>query len=126
MKRVLTAAVLIPIVVYVVLRAPFPLFLAVLAAAACLTWHEYDAIAFPRSARVAWHGVLGFAAGLAMLLAPVGLWPILMALALIALAWSMRAADLADTLPRTALLVFGVIYIFGSWRCAVPLRQANP
>ena len=38
----------------------------------------------------------------------------------------MPAADLADTLPRAALLVFGVTYVFGAWRCAIPLRQASP
>jgi phosphatidate cytidylyltransferase len=128
MKRVLTAAVLIPIIVYVVLWSPSALFLGVLVAAACLTWYEYDSIAFRTAERetFAWHQVLGFGAGLGLLLSPVGLWPIVVGLALIALAWSMRASDLADTLPRTALLVFGVVYVFGTWRCAVPLRHANP
>jgi len=128
MKRVLTAAALIPFIFYVVLWAVPPVFLAVLAAAACLTWREYHGMALERGAEGAfsWHSLLGYGAGLALLLTPAEPWLILMALTLAALAWSMRAADLADTLPRAALLVFGVIYIFGAWRCAVPLRQANP
>jgi phosphatidate cytidylyltransferase len=70
--------------------------------------------------------LLGYGAGVALLFTPVEPWLILLALALVALAWSMRATDLADSLPRAALLVFGVTYVFGAWRCAVPLRQANP
>ena len=45
MRRVLTAAALIPIVVYVVLWANFWVFLAVLATVAVLCYREYDAIA---------------------------------------------------------------------------------
>ena len=45
MKRLLTAAALIPIVVYVVLFANFWVFLAVLIAVAALCYHEYDGIA---------------------------------------------------------------------------------
>jgi phosphatidate cytidylyltransferase len=128
MKRVLTAAALIPIICYVVLWAVPQLFLAVLAAAACLTWREYHAIALQRGAQGAfsWHSLLGYAAGLALLLTPSDPWLILMALALVALTCWMRASDLTETLPRAALLVFGVTYVFGAWRCAIPLRQVNP
>jgi len=45
MKRILTALVLIPIVVWVVLWANFWIFLAVLCAVAFLCWREYDGIA---------------------------------------------------------------------------------
>src|SRR5258708_15917143 len=37
----------------------------------------------------------------------------------------MRTADLEVSLPRAALLVIGVIYVFGAWRCAIPLRDLN-
>jgi phosphatidate cytidylyltransferase len=37
----------------------------------------------------------------------------------------MRDRDLAKALPRSALLVAGVIYIFGAWKCAVGLRAAG-
>ena len=29
-------------------------------------------------------------------------------------------------MPRAAFLLFGVVYIFGSWRLAIPLRDASP
>ena len=34
--------------------------------------------------------------------------------------------DLSKALPRAALLLAGVVYVFGCWRFAVPLREANP
>ena len=45
MTRVLTAAALIPVIVYVVLWSNSLVFLAVLVAAAFLCWREYDSIA---------------------------------------------------------------------------------
>ena len=128
MKRVATAAALIPVVVYVVLFAPEWLFLAILVTAAILSYREYDGIA---AAYGFGHpGWLGYAAGLA-LLAWRGewggeLWLVgLVILTLLAAALAMRDSDLADSLPRAALLIFGVLYIFGCWRCAIPLRQLN-
>ena len=125
MKRVLTAAALIPIICYVVLWAPLPAFLAVLAVAACLTWREYKDIALP-GGELSWRSLLGYGAGLAVLFIPAEPWAIVLAVGLIVLALEMRSADLADTLPRAAALTFGVVYVFGSWRCASFLRVANP
>ena len=47
-------------------------------------------------------------------------------LALCALALSMGLDDLAKSLPHSALMLFGVVYVFGCWRFAVLLRSANP
>lgn len=126
MKRVFTAAALIPIICYVVLWAKLPVFLAVAAVAACLTWREYHGIALPGTA-LSWRSLLGYAVGLVLLFVPMSYaWGVVLALALVALALEMRAADLADTLPRAAALAFGVVYVFGSWRCAILLREVNP
>ncbi len=38
----------------------------------------------------------------------------------------MRAEDLAKALPRAGLLLTGVLYVFGCWKCAILLRQINP
>ena len=115
MKRVLTAAALIPIICYVVLWAAQPVFLAVLAAAACLTWREYRAIALERGAQgdLSWLQPARLWRRPALLLTASGnWWLIVLPLASVALCWSMRAADLADTLPRAAVLVFGVTLRF--------------
>jgi phosphatidate cytidylyltransferase len=121
MKRILTALAMIPLVAWVVLWADHWIFLAVLAAVACLCWREYNEIAgaygFGKP------GIVGYGAGLALLmwwdihwLAPVGFAVIVMLMVL-------RSRDLAHALPRAALLVFGVIYVFGCWKCARPLRE---
>ncbi|MGA2040779.1 MAG: phosphatidate cytidylyltransferase [Bryobacteraceae bacterium] len=121
MKRVLTAALLIPFVVYVVLWANLCVFLAVLALAAVLSYREYDAIA--ASYGFGAPGVLGYGAGLLLLVVPyANAWLVLTGLALVALVLALRSAELAHALPRTSLLVLGVIYIFGCWRCAIVLH----
>jgi phosphatidate cytidylyltransferase len=129
MKRVLTAAALIPIVVYVTLGANYWVFAAVVALAAILSYREYDAIAGAYGFGAP--GPLGYAAGAALLFAPLFWsgdysWSIVLATALMALAISLRDADLAKALPHSALLVAGVVYIFGSWKCALGLHMVSP
>jgi phosphatidate cytidylyltransferase len=120
MKRILTAAALIPIAAYAVFWAGPRMFLAVLAAVACLSYWEYDGIAagFGFGAP----GPLGYALGLWLLLwRGDGGLPLTVA-AMVALAWGMRA-KLSESLPRAGFLITGVVYIFGCWRCAIFLRE---
>jgi phosphatidate cytidylyltransferase len=124
MKRVLTAAALIPIITYVVLGANFWVFLGVLIAAAFLSYREYDGIA----ARFGYGapGPIGYGAGLLLLVWEGETWLVILGAALGALALAMRTDDLAKTLPRAALFLMGLVYVFGCWRCAIPLRAASP
>ena len=124
MRRILTAAVLIPVVVYVVLAANYWVFFAVVAAVALLCYREYSVIA----AGYGWGspGPLGYGAGLLLLAWQSDAWLWLTGVALLSMTLAMRAKDLAQSLPRTALLLAGVLYIFGAWKCALPLRQQNP
>jgi phosphatidate cytidylyltransferase len=124
MKRALTAAALIPIVVYTVLFADFWIFLAVLTTVACLCYREYAGIATAYGFGAP--GPLGFAAGFLMLVWEGESWLLLTAMALLVLALAMRGEDLAKSLPRAALLFTGVVYVFGCWKCALPLRAQNP
>jgi phosphatidate cytidylyltransferase len=121
MKRVLTALGLIPVVVWVVLFANSWIFFAVLATVACLCWYEYNEIAgaygFGKP------GVVGYGIGLAVLAWWDIHWLAVVALVVIVLGFAMRDRDLAHALPRAALLILGVIYIFGCWKCARPLRE---
>lgn len=124
MKRILTAAALIPVVVYVVVWANFWIFLAVLATVACLTYREYAAIAAEYGFGAP--GPVGFGAGLLLLVWEGDAWLLMVALALLALALAMRGDDLTRSLPKAALLFTGVVYVFGCWKFAMPLREQNP
>jgi phosphatidate cytidylyltransferase len=124
MKRVLTALALIPVVTWVVLWADWWVFLAVLAGVACLCYREYDEIAgaygFGKP------GIVGYGAGLCILVWHDVAWLMLVVIALAALVLVMGSPDLSKSLPRAALLLMGVTYIFGCWKCARPLHEANP
>jgi len=124
MKRVLTSALLIPVIVYVVLWADYWVFVAVLAAAACLCYREYDTIA----ARYGFGapGPVGYGAGLVLLAWRSEAWLVITGLVLVAMVLALRAREVAKSLPWAALLVTGVVYAFGSWKCALSLRVASP
>ncbi len=124
MKRVLTALALIPIVAWVVLWAEPWIFLAVLVAVACLCYREYNDIAAGYGFGAP--GVLGYGAGVLLLVWWDVPWPALVGLTVLALVMVMREQDLAHALPRAALLVIGILYVFGCWKCARPLRELNP
>jgi phosphatidate cytidylyltransferase len=124
MKRVLTALALIPLVTWVVLWAEWWIFLAVLAAVACLCYREYDEIA--GSYGFGKPGIVGYGAGLFLLAWTDASWLVMVIFTLVALVMVMRSEDLAKALPRAALFVTGVIYIFGCWKCARPLHEMNP
>jgi len=124
MKRVLTALALIPTVAWVVLWADSWIFLAVLAAVACLCYQEYDDIAADYG--FGEPGVAGYGAGLFLLFAPDVPWIAVVGLTLVILVMVMRVENLAHALPRAALLLTGILYVFGCWRCARPLRELSP
>jgi phosphatidate cytidylyltransferase len=122
MKRIVTALILIPIVAWVVLWANSWIFLAVLMSVACLSWYEYNEIAgaygFGKP------GIAGYGIGLATLAWGDIHWLAIVGLAVVVLIVVMRDETLANALPRAALLVLGVVYIFGCWKCARPLRES--
>jgi phosphatidate cytidylyltransferase len=120
MKRILTASVMIPVVLYAVLGGIDWLFLLVLAAVALICFDEYSSITASREP-------LAYAAGLLILLAPVPwLGLVLLLFTLLMLTLAMRHSDLAAGFNQCAALVLGVIYIFGAWRTARLLRDINP
>jgi phosphatidate cytidylyltransferase len=122
MKRIATALVLIPVIAWLTLAAPQWAFIAMLAAIGLLAFHEFDQIAAGQGiVRAGW---LGMAAGLAVLLAPPKeIVAVLVALAAMVIA--LRAREPKDALPGAGVFVLGVLYIFGSWRCAVELHAVN-
>ncbi len=123
MKRIATALVLIPGIVWVTLAAPEWAFRLVLAAIGLIAFYEYDQIAAANGfAGPSWPGMV---AGLVLMLAPQpDLVVVLVAIAGMLLA--LRVRDLAAAMPSAAVFVLGVAYIFGAWRCAIALRSINP
>jgi phosphatidate cytidylyltransferase len=126
MRRVLTSLALIPVVIYLVLLANWWLVAAVVALVACACFYEYRKLAAAYGFGAP--SVLGYGAGLLILFVNTDPWPwlVLVLAGMIALALAMRDEDLRQSLPRAALLVTGVVYAFGCWKCALALRAQNP
>ena len=124
MKRILTALVLIPLVVWIVLAGPQWSLLALMAAVGLIAFHEFDDIAAAQG--VSRSGLAGLAAGLILLFAPEPVWVVIVILALLLMTLELRQTDLAKAMTSSAAALLGVIYIFGAWRCALALRLADP
>lgn len=123
MKRILTAAVLVPVIVWTVLYAPQWAFLLVMSLVGLGAFHEYDNIVAAHGLHKS--GLLGMAAGVAFLLLPEWALPVLAVSAGVLMAMQMKASDFSKSLPSAAAGVLGVVYIFGAWHCAGLLRALN-
>ncbi|MEO8097229.1 MAG: phosphatidate cytidylyltransferase [Acidobacteriota bacterium] len=124
MTRILTALVLTPTVVWAVLWAPAWVLVAVTALVGLGAYYEFDNIAAAQGiAKTGWPGMV---AGLAVLLIPEPALPIAVIAALVLMALNLGAVELSEVLPSVATGMLGVLYIFGAWRCAIMLRDANP
>jgi phosphatidate cytidylyltransferase len=124
MKRLLSAALLIPIVFYAVLWGHAFVFLAMLSAVALLCQYEYAGLV--EHYGIPNPGPLAYGAGLLLLLVPGQELAVVVAAALLGLTFATTAEDLAKGLPRAAALLFGVVYIFGCCKFGVLLREVNP
>jgi len=124
MKRILTALVLLPVVVWVVLWGPQWALVTVMALVGLIAFHEFDTIAAAQG--VARSGYAGMIAGLALLFAPEPLWVTIVITAVVLMALELRQTDLAKSMIGAAAALLGVVYIFGAWRCALGLRLINP
>ena len=124
MKRVLTSLILIPLVLYIVLWGKVWLLFATVTVCAMLCYREYCGIA--EEYGIASLGPTGYAAGFAVLALTEGETIFLTVLALVGLSLATRSAELSETLPRASVMLFGVVYIFGSWKFAILLRDVSP
>ena len=122
MKRLLTAAVLIPFILYVVLLGPPRLFEGVVALVACVCFHEFCAIAkISRTPEL-----LGLVSGLLLLFAnPMQAALLLTIVGLVALTLSLRSVNLAAAFGEGAALVLGVVYLFLTWKTAIFLHDVS-
>ncbi len=124
MRRVLTALVLIPSVLFVIFSGPPLLFTFVVCLMAFLCFEEYSSVVAAQGVRYPkW---AGHAMGLAFLLASPADWRLLVVFTLLAMLLALRADSLTQSLPEASALVLGLMYIYGAWRCAIPLRELSP
>ena len=124
MRRIATAALLLPPAGYVILFGPEWLLWLVISAVALANFYEYAGIVAAQG--IENPGLLGYAAGLMLLFVRQWEWLFAVAMVLGVLVVAMRFADLAKSLPYAGALTVGVIYIFGAWRCGGELRAASP
>jgi phosphatidate cytidylyltransferase len=122
MKRILTALVLIPAVVWLVLFAPAWAFQIAVAAVGLIAFWEFDHIAEANG--IARAGYAGMAAGLALMFAPRPEIVVVL-VAFLGMTLAMRVADLSDAMAAGAVFTLGMVYIFGAFRCAIELRSIN-
>ena len=123
MKRVATALVLIPVIVWVVLWSSQWVFQGVLVLVGMLALREFDQISAAQGLGRA--GLPGMAAGLTLLFAPEPAITVVL-IAVAAMTLALRVSDLKQALPYAATFILGVVYIFGAWRCAIGLRGVDP
>jgi phosphatidate cytidylyltransferase len=120
MKRILTSLLLIPTVTWIIFGAPAWLVLAAITVFAVLCFREYSRLTahygFERP------GILGYVAGVVLLLLPHREMLLFVLTAMLALILYLRLEDLARTLPAAAVLLLGVVYCFGAWKCAIYLH----
>ena len=124
MTRIITALVLIPLVVWVVLAGPQWPLLAIMAVVGLIAFHEFDEIAGAQG--IAKSSYVGLIGGLALLFTPEPIWVTIVILAIVLMTLGLRQTDLAQCLPGASTALLGVVYIFGAWRCALALREINP
>jgi phosphatidate cytidylyltransferase len=121
MKRIVSAVILIPTILCVVLFGRDWLLFCVVAIVAALCYHEF-------SGMTGANRPAGYAAGAVILspLTPQYGFVLLTLIALAALTLSIRAADIRGAFPSAAALAFGVIYVFAAWKTAIILHAMNP
>lgn len=125
MKRIVTSLLLIPAILGVVLFGPGWLLFAVTALVAVLCYSEYCGIA--AGYRIGRLGPLGYGAGLLVLAVnPQDGMLVFILLALLALVLSLRNGDFEQALPQAAILLLGIVYVFGGWKFAILLRAESP
>lgn len=129
MKRLITGLILTPFFFYAVVAAPDWFFLLTLAAVGLFCYYEFLGIAAAHLPDLGYdprRNPAGYLAGLLLLLLPQdGILAVILFAFLIWIA-ALHARSLAHVLPFAAMATFGVVYIFGSWRCGAGLHALSP
>lgn len=123
MKRILTAAWLVPLGTYSIFFAPASVFATVVAILAILCYREYARIVENQGLHN--FGLAAYVAGLALLMIPDLGWISLSVLPILALGLSLRQVDFKAGFASAGALTLGILYIFGAWRCGIALHEKS-
>jgi phosphatidate cytidylyltransferase len=123
MKRIATAAVLIPLVVFAIFSNIWWVLLAFVALVAMACWYEYANLF-----ELHWLTLMmGAAGGLALLVIPIEHVIIpLVIFSLITLTLPFRDEDLQAGMSRAAIMFVGLVYIFGAMKSGYQLGILQP
>jgi len=128
MKRLLTASLLVPFFLWVVLLSPQIVFLLVVAALGCVCFIEFWNIGrahYPASPDFSLP-LPALAAGVVFVLAPDSERLLAVLFALLLMIFALRSKQLSSALPYSALFALGLLYVFGCWHSAISLRNISP
>ena len=123
MKRVLTAAWLVPFGTYSIFFAPPWLFVAVVCLLAIFCFREYARMV--ENQGLVSFSLTGYVAGIGLLTLPDIGWASLSILPLLALGLSLRSTDFKTGFASAGALVLGILYVFGAWRCGIALHERS-
>ena len=127
MKRVLTAAWLIPASTYCIFFAPHWLFLAVVCLLALLCYREYERMVHNQQLHN--FAIPGAVLGLLLLAVPQITWADFLFLPLLGLGLTLRTVkgpdDFKTAFASAGVFALGILYIFGSWRAGVALHEKS-
>jgi phosphatidate cytidylyltransferase len=123
MKRVLTAAWLVPFGVYSIFFAPHQLFVAIVALLAIFCFREYARLTEGHGLET--YPISGYVAGLALLVTPEPAWVLCALLPVLALGLSLRTADFKTGFASAGAFTLGILYVFGAWRCGIELHARS-
>jgi len=126
MKRILTAAFLAPLAVYLIFGAPFVFTQIAVAVVTLLCGLEFRNIAAKFNVHPPSYTALGI--GLCLLLLPLPYaFPVMMAGTLLLLVLMLlRSSELNLSLPSAGAALLGILYIFGSWKTGLLLIRWDP
>ena len=120
MTRVLTGIALIAFALYLIWWAPQIVFVAGAILVSTLCYWEFAGLVERHGIRRP--GLVGFLAGLSLLLQPEWARQVLPVLVVLAFIIALRTSNLKDVLPEVACVLLGSIYCFAPWRFAIDLR----
>ncbi len=123
MKRIITAAWLVPIGSYSIFFAPSWLFVIIVCLLAILCFREF--VRMVENQGLLTFSLTGYVAGLALLTLPEIGWPSVALLPLLALGLSLRAEDFKTGFASAGAFALGILYVFGAWRCGIALHAKS-